>query len=294
MLHLIRNSWEKNWPEIRCAATKSLPDFVLSRHPEPFANSIPVFCYHVVEAANFEKDLLFLANNGYNTITADALLAHLEGQTPLSQPSVVLTFDDCSQNFFQVAFPLLQKYGRQAVAFVATHFHDLAQKVADHNNRPCTWAEVAIMHDSGLVDFQAHSHEHRYFPRWPEPVPLCGADARMNRTIAPVASRSMEEDLLLAKTTLEQRLGAPVKHLAFPRYNGTNEAIAIGHELGYRGFWWGVLPGRPTNRPGDSPDRIVRISGEFLRRMPGQGRVALWDILKARYSKNFQRWTKRE
>lgn len=283
MLRKLQNSWEKNWPEIRCAVTASLPDFVLARDPKPLGECVPVFCYHVVEGAAFEKDLVYLAKNGYDTIAADGLLAHLAGQACVAKPSVVLTFDDCSRNLFETAFPLLQKYGRHAVAFVAPHFHDLAGQAASRDLRPCTWDEMKVMSLSGLVDFQSHSLEHRYFPRWPEPVPLCGADTALNATVAPKASRTMEQDLRESKKILEERLGADVRHLAFPRYDGTDEAVRAGRTVGYEGFWWGVLPGRPTNRPGDGPDRIVRISGEFLRRLPGPERRPLAEILRARY-----------
>lgn len=292
MLHHLRDSWEKNWPEVRCAATGSLPEFVLSRNPEPLKDSVPVFCYHVVSGPDFEKDLLYLKQHGYRTLRADELLARLKKQAAFEEPAVVLTFDDCSLNFFQVAFPLLQKYGCHAVAFVAPHFHDLAEAAKCQGYRPCSWEELAVIHRSGLVDVQSHTFEHRYLPRWPEPVPLCGTDAKMN-TVALEAPRSMEDDLLLAKEVLEQRLGSPVRHLAFPRYEGTDEAIRIGRAVGYEGFWWGVIPGRPTNRQGDSPDQIVRISGEFLRRLPGEGRISLTTILRARYGQVFRRWTNR-
>lgn len=283
MFRKLQNSWEKNWPEIRCAVTGSLPDFVLARDAAPIGISVPVFCYHVVDGADFEKDLVYLEKNGYDTITAEALLAHLTGKACVDKPSVVLTFDDCSHNLFTTAFPLLEKFGRRAVAFVAPHFHDLAGQAASPNSRPCTWDEMKVMSLSGLVDFQSHSLEHRYFPRWPEPVPLCGADAALNATVAPNASRTMEQDLRESKKALEERLGTNVRHLAFPRYDGTDEAVRIGRAVGYEGFWWGVLPGRPTNRPGDSSGRIVRISGEFLRRLPGAGRRPLVQILRNRY-----------
>ncbi|WP_031387037.1 polysaccharide deacetylase family protein [Desulfonatronum thiodismutans] len=283
MLGKLQNSWEKNWPEIRCGLTGSLPDFILARAPKPPGSSVPVFCYHVVESADFEKDLVYLAENGYDTITADALLTHLTGQACVDKPSVVLTFDDCSRNLFTTAFPLLEKYGRHAVAFVAPHFHDFAELTVSSDLRPCTWDEIKVMSQSGLVDFQSHSLEHRYFPRWPEPVPLCGAEAALNATVNPHSFRTMEQDLRESKRVLSQRLEVDVKHLAFPRYDGTDEAVRIGQALGYEGFWWGVLPERPTNRPGDSSDRIVRISGEFLRRLPGEGRRPLAEILRARY-----------
>lgn len=290
MLRHLRNTWDKNWPEIRCAATGSVPDFILSRTPKPLADSVPVFCYHVVSGPDLEQDLRHLRENGYATLSSDALLAYLNREFFPETPSVVLSFDDCSRNLFQVAYPLLKKYDCQAVAFAAPAFHDLAEGVRDNEHRPCTWDELAALSDSGIVDIQSHSLEHRLFSRWPEPVPLCGADFDMNTIIAQKPPHSLEEDLLLARETLEQKLGTSVRHLAFPKYYGTDEAIRIGRKVGYSSFWWGVLPGRPTNHPGDSPDRIVRISGEFLRRLPGERRIPLMNILMARYGRSLRRW----
>lgn len=289
MLRHLRNSWNKNWPEIRCAATGSVPDFILARKPNPLHGSVPVFCYHDVTGPELEQDLRHLRENGYKTLSADTLLAFLNRESRPEQPSVVLTFDDCSRSLFQVAYPLLARYECQAVAFAAPRFHDLAETARDREHRPCTWKELAALSDSGIVDIQSHSLEHRYVPRWPEPVPLCGADADMNEAVAKTPARSLADDLLLSKQTLEDKLGKPVRHLAFPRYDGTDAAIGVAKTLGFKTFWWGVLPGRPTNRPGDSPDRIARISGEFLRRLPGTRRVSLMNILGARYGRSLRR-----
>ncbi len=290
MLRHLRNTWNKNWPEIRCAATGSVPDFILSRKPKPLVDSVPVFCYHIASGPDLEQDLCHLRENGYDTLSADALLEYLNREFFPENPSVVLSFDDCSRNLFQVAFPLLKKYNCQAVAFAAPRFHDLAEAMQDRERRPCTWQELAALSDSGIVDIQSHSLEHRYVPRWPEPVPLCGADADMNEAVARAPGRSLKEDLFLARRILEEKLGKPVRHLAFPRYDGTDAAIRVARTLGYESFWWGVLPGRPTNCPGDSPDRIVRISGEFLRRLPGSERAPLSSILRARYGRSLRRW----
>ncbi len=298
MLRRLRSSWEKNWPEIRCAATGSVPDFVLSRNPKQRTDAVPVFCYHDVLGPELRQDLEYLRQNDYVTLISDELIAFLRGEISLSAPSVVLTFDDCSRSLFQVALPLLERHGCRAVAFAAPSFHDLAERVEDVEKRPCTWKELRVMRRSGFVDVQSHSLDHRYFPRWPEPVPLCGADARMNKTVAQGLVRNMREDLHLAKETLEARLGSGVRHLAFPMYDGTEEALKIGREIGYQSFWWGVLPGRPTNYPvrtignreSDPTDHIVRISAEFLRRLPGEGRISLRSILSERYGRTLQRW----
>jgi peptidoglycan/xylan/chitin deacetylase (PgdA/CDA1 family) len=291
MLRRLRSTWEKNWPEIRCAATGSVPDFVFARVPKQRTDSVPVFCYHDVVGPELRQDLEYLRQNGYATLIADELVAFLRGEISLSGPSVVLTFDDCSRSLFQVALPLLERHGCRAVAFAAPRFHDLAEEVVGAEQRPCTWKELRVMQRSGFVDVQSHSLEHRYFPRWPEPVPLCGADARMNETVARGPARNMEEDLRLAREILEARLVSGVRHLAFPMYDGTGEVLRIGRGIGYQSFWWGVLLGRPTNLPArtgenrtdDPTDHIVRISAEFLRRLPGAERRPLAAILRARY-----------
>lgn len=301
MLRRLRSTWEKNWPEIRCAATGSVPDFVLSRAPKSGTDSVPVFCYHDVVGPELRQDLEYLRQNGYATLIADELVAFLRGELRLNSPSVVLSFDDCSRSLFQVALPLLERYGCRAVAFAAPRFHDLAENVAHSEKRPCTWKELRVMRRSGFVDVQSHSLEHRYFPRWPEAVPLCGADMQMNEIVARGPGMDMEQDMRLAREILEARLGSGVRHLAFPMYDGTDEAIRIGRGIGYQSFWWGVLPGRPTNFPlgrggsrvDDPADHIVRISAEFLRRLPGEGRIPLGSILWARYGRTLQRWTGR-
>jgi peptidoglycan/xylan/chitin deacetylase (PgdA/CDA1 family) len=288
MIAKLRNSWEKNWPEIHCAFSNGLPPFVLSSDPKPVSNGVPVFCYHVPDAKSFENDLCHLQRNGYHTLTADELLAYLNGTFEAPEKSVVLTFDDGPVDLYRVAFPLLQAYGFRGVAFVAPYFHDHAP-IDVHESRACSWDELIEMNGSGVIDVQSHSYEHRRFPSWPEPAPLCGVTLGTNIAALP-PERTLLEDLELARTTLEARLGKTVRHLGFPCYDGTPEAIAVGKDAGYEAFWWGTLPRVPVNRPArDAASRIVRVSGEFVRRLPGDGRLPLASILAARYQGSLAR-----
>jgi hypothetical protein len=133
-----------------------------------------------------------------------------------------------------------------------------------------------MMHQSGCADVQSHTYEHRFVPRWPAPLPLIGAGqlARCDQD----SNLSMEEDFRRAKASIDGRLGKSVRHLAFPRYLGTDEAITAGVAAGYRAFWWGALPARPINRPGDPLTHIVRVCGEYLRRLPGEGRTGVGQL----------------
>lgn len=283
-LQAIRNRWEKNWPDIRCAISAGFPAFVFARNPTPLDDGIPVFCYHQVTADSFERDLQFLRDNGYRTATADDLLAHLRKETVQPPGTVVLTVDDGALTLYRVIYPLLKRYDQRAVAFIATCFHDDTADRMPAAARPCAWTELREMHASGHVDIQSHTHEHRHIPRWPAPLELVGIDDNFaqSRRSDPL---TIPEDLARARQILETRLEKPVRHLAWPRYDTTPEADRLARSCGYEGLWTGARPHRRGNRPGDPAEQIVRISGEFLRRLPGPGRVSLSTILRARLSR---------
>jgi len=213
-------------------------------------------------------------------------MSHLEERRRAPEHAVVLTIDDGASNLYEVAFPLLRHYGMKAVAFIAPRFHEKEPSdsscSANEVLRPLSWSQIREMHKSGIIDFQSHTYEHRFAPRWPEPADLEGSDSEVVRRLREPAL-TIEEDFRLAKEILEQNLHTTVRHLAFPRFEGTMEAVRIGNAQGYKAFWWGVLPHRPDNRPGQSPLFVVRVDGRYLRRLPGEGRVSLERILSERF-----------
>ncbi len=136
----LRDKWEKHWPELSYALTGGLSSFVWGVRPKALGSTIPVFCYHLVEAREFERDLSFLARNGYSTIDGDTLLQHMKGSGDTESRTVVLTFDDGARNLFEVAYPLLRKYDMRAVAFIAPRFHRALLEGSE--DRSCTWQEI--------------------------------------------------------------------------------------------------------------------------------------------------------
>jgi len=291
MLSGVASSWQKNWPEVWCSIRGGMPPFVFFANPKPIESAVPVFHYHVVDTHDFEDDLKFLQRNGYGAATADELVDHLQGRRPLGPEHVVLSFDDGPVNLYHAAYPLLRRYGQRAVTFIAPGLHPEASEDS-RTDRLCTWEEIREMHDSGVIDFQSHTYEHRYVPRWPQPWPLTGVDDALVQG-ARRAALPLEEDLRQARREIERRLDKRVEHLAFPNYRTTPQASAIALRVGYRGLWMGTLPQRPWNAPGDRVDCIVRLSGEFLRRLPGRGRRSLPAILRDRYAANLNRMFRR-
>ncbi|NNF27488.1 MAG: polysaccharide deacetylase family protein [Gemmatimonadetes bacterium] len=293
-----REMWRKNWPEAHAALTGGLPDFVLSPSPASVTAQVPVFCYHVVSAEGFEEDLRYLQENGYQTLDADSYLERLRDPDPPRARAVVLTFDDGARNLFETVFPLLNAYGMKAVAFICPGLHREEAEYAvttdgREDGRPCSWEQIEAMHASGVIDFQSHTLEHRYVPRWPEAAPLAGSRADV---VDKLRGRPLPlgEDLRTSKTTLENRLGKRVVHLAFPKFIGTRRAVEEGTAAGYEAFWWGALPGSRT-RPGKlRPSHLPRLNDEWLGRLPGDGRKRLSEVVSQRASGSWKRLLNRK
>jgi peptidoglycan/xylan/chitin deacetylase (PgdA/CDA1 family) len=241
-----------------------------------------VFAYHVVDAGTFEADLQFLATNGYKTLGGDDFLRYLEGTGDVAPRSVVLTFDDGPRNFFEVAFPILKRHGARALAFIAPGLHADAGPDDATDARPMTWQEIAAIHASGLVEFQSHTFESRFVPKWPLEVPLAACDPSIERKRRR-PPLSFEADLARSRQELERHLpGVKVDQLAFPMYLGTPAAVQTARDSAFRACYWGLIPGRPVNRRGDSPFYVSRLSDEFLRRLPGTGRITIREMFRAR------------
>ena len=73
----------------------------------------------------------------------------------LPQNSILITFDDGYKNNYTLAFPILKKYNMKATIFLNTKF--IGKDKAYLN-----WDEIREMYESGLVDFQLHTHSHQF------------------------------------------------------------------------------------------------------------------------------------
>ncbi|MDD6274798.1 MAG: polysaccharide deacetylase family protein [Clostridiaceae bacterium] len=120
---------------------------------------VPVLMYHAVSdntwgaadlfvsPSEMEKQLAYLQENGYTTITFEDLPRIDEIEKP-----ILLTFDDGYRDNYTELFPLLQKYEAKATVFVITD--------AIGNDLYLTADMIAEMSESGLVSIQSHTDTH--------------------------------------------------------------------------------------------------------------------------------------
>jgi peptidoglycan/xylan/chitin deacetylase (PgdA/CDA1 family) len=123
--------------------------------------TVPILCYHrfaqqrrklVVSKDDFEAQMNYLARNGYRVITMKQLAAFLEGNEPLPRKSVVITIDDGYRSTYEIAYPILRKYGFPATVYLYSDFVGAGDAM--------TWAQMQEMAASKLIDIQPHSKTH--------------------------------------------------------------------------------------------------------------------------------------
>lgn len=108
--------------------------------------------------SNFERQMSILKENGYESIGLDDVVAWQRGQKELPEKSVVITFDDGDRSIYDVARPVLEKFGYKATIFVVT------SRVGRRWDRVdmMTWAELRELQDSGVFTIESHSHALHY------------------------------------------------------------------------------------------------------------------------------------
>jgi hypothetical protein len=101
---------------------------------------------------------------------------------------------------------------------------------------------------------------------------------------APAAlHEAMVDDLCRTRQMIEEHLpGHRVRDLCLPYTIGSAQAVRAARDAGYATCFWGVLPDRKSNRPGQDPYRCPRLKADYIFRLPGRGRRSLAAILAAK------------
>lgn len=190
--------------------------------------SIPVLMYHSVsenptaatrrlsvDPGALDRQVAFLAQNGYTGMTFSHLADALAVGKPLPEKPVVLTFDDGYADFAQVAWPILRSHDFPATVFVTSGWiDDAGTNAAGHPLGPMlNWAQVRELAAAG-VEIGAHSHSH----------------AQLDQC----ADAALCDELRLGRILLEDCVGTPVRSLAYPFGYSTPRVRVAARAAGYR------------------------------------------------------------
>lgn len=195
------------------------------KNPNPsgvFSNGyqrIPILCYHqftehkdkrssmVVYAGDFDRQMRFLAENGYQVIPLKDVRPFLEGHKPLPDKAVAITIDDGYRSYFEVAYPILKKYGFASTMFIYPDF--IGGGVG------LSWEQVKILDEDSLVDIQSHSKSHASLSPLPE-----GEEAK-------VYTDRLKKEVETTDKILTNKLGRPANHFAYPYGDSSQELVSL-------------------------------------------------------------------
>ncbi len=96
---------------------------------------------------------------------------------------------------------------------------------------------------------------------------------------------AIRHELSESKRILEERTGRPVHHLCYPWHVAGETARRIAREVGYRTAFCGKVKGVPLTLQGGDPQRIARISEDYVELLPGRGRSDLATVLRQKLAR---------
>jgi len=207
------------------------------------AGTVPVLMYHYVRVnpdpsdrlgfglsvtpQDFEAQMAFLAQRGYHTL----LPGDLDGPAAATGKAIVITFDDGYADAYDVAYPILRRYGFKGTFYVITGFVGWP--------RYMTWEQITALAADGNA-IGSHTVKH--------------PDLRKLGEVA------LRRELADSRAELERHVGGPVLDFCYPSgaFNAWVESL-----VGQAGYKTAVTTAGGYYAPGVDSLAIprVRISG---------------------------------
>jgi peptidoglycan/xylan/chitin deacetylase (PgdA/CDA1 family) len=204
-----------------------------------------IFCYHLlvdkvrypgteITPAAFEAQMKELKDRGITVISMQDLLAWKRGEKNIPPRCAVITFDDGYKSQYEVAWPILKKYGYPFTMFIYT---EGVRGGTLGGGGAITWEQLADMRDNG-IDIEAHSATHQDL-REGHTITLAAPGGKKTRTklTGPQYEEWMQNEVVGSKQLLEQRLGIKVNCFAVPFGNYNEHVKEIARTAGYEAMF---------------------------------------------------------
>ena len=234
--------------------------------PQTAMASVAVLCYHELDRANdsfalsssaFDSQIQELKDMGYRFISLDEYIAYTKGEISLPEKTVMLTFDDGYESFYQKAYPILKKHNVPAMFALVGSWMDGLGTPRDVRAM-ASWDEVREMEASGLVTAVSHSYNmHKQMAIDPQGDLSGVAASRLYlgaryETDEEYAAR-LANDMRATQEMFVRELGHKAKAMVWPYGLYSGEAIKAALDSGMEGTF--LLDGGINEQ---SKDNLVR------------------------------------
>ena len=234
----------KPTPAPKASATATPAPTVSKRVVDQTAQTI-IYCYHrlvdkvrypgtEITPAVFEAEMKELKDRGITVISLQDLLAWKRGEKNIPPRCAVISFDDGWKSQYEVAWPIMKKFGYTFTMFIYT------EGVAGGSlggGQAITWEMLADMRDNG-IDIEAHSATHQDLR---EGHTIMVAEPGGKRTKKKLTGAEYEQwvqnEVVGCKQLLEQRLGIRVNCFAVPFGTYNEHVKEIARNAGYEAMF---------------------------------------------------------
>lgn len=185
---------------------------------------VPILTYHrfgdksrsrlSMPAQIFDRQMAYLKKNGYRVIPLSDLIAFMEFRTAIPKKAVVITIDDGYRSVYDIAFPILQKYGFTATLFIYLDFIGIP-------GSSLTWDQLREMKAKG---FEVGSHT----------LSHCNLVKRQKDEAKRAYLERIERELLLSKQIIDRKLAQDTVAIAFPYGTYNQEILDLCKRFGYK------------------------------------------------------------
>lgn len=175
-------------------AALRIPILMYHSVSEPGADSRHPYFGTVTSPAVFERQMRYLHESGFQTLSPADVFANGETSIRLVRKPVIITFDDGFRDFYTNAQPILAKYGFTAIVYLPTAY--IQKTTTTFKGLDClTWNEVRELSRAGVL-FGSHTVTH--------PI------------LKEVSHDQLEAELRDSKSTIENELGFAIDSFAYP------------------------------------------------------------------------------
>lgn len=185
--------------------------------------TIPIFAYHrvlpdsasdrspfTVSETQFKQQMTLLAENGYDVVMLPKILERIAtaqndtNGTHGAAKAVAITFDDGYRDNFDVAFPVLSRFGFTATFFVIT------EKIGTPEFM--SWEQLTELQQQHMA-IESHGHTHTPLELLPQ--------------------SNITDEVTRSKLLLEQKLNKDVNFISFPHGSYNESILNEVREAGY-------------------------------------------------------------
>jgi peptidoglycan/xylan/chitin deacetylase (PgdA/CDA1 family) len=204
-----------------------------------------IFCYHrlvdkvrypgtEITPADFEAQMKQLKDAGITVISMQDLLAWKRGEKNIPPRCAVISFDDGWKSQYEVAWPIMKKFGYPFTMFIYT---EGVRGGSLGGGEAITWEQLADMRDNG-VDIEAHTATHQDL-REGHNVMLVAAGGKRTKKklVGPEYEKWVQNEVVGSKQLLEQRLGIKANCFAVPFGNYNEHVKELARNAGYEAMF---------------------------------------------------------